>query len=266
MLPSPIQATRSPSTAPKRSRIVCRSARAWSGCASSVSALTTGIRGGSVEHLELCVERRSGSRSRRGSGRARVPCPRTAHRARAGAHRPGGRAPSRRDAPPRPRARRASVSSACGRAGRACALRAGGAARARAASPSARRRGRARPRSPRRSSRGRARASVRGGRRRAPGAARRSCVAVQVVPELLGELGAGHSVAGGEEDRVVAGDAARDLRQAGLVERERERVRVTGRRPDDDEVPFVASRPVAQRRSAEVSSLIRSRSAAPGSA
>jgi hypothetical protein len=42
LLPSPIHATLTPSSAPRRSRIVSRSATIWQGCSRSVSAFTTG--------------------------------------------------------------------------------------------------------------------------------------------------------------------------------------------------------------------------------
>ena len=78
-------------------------------------------------------------------------------------------------------------------------------------------------------------------------------VSFQVMSKLLCELGAGGALAGGDEDRVVAGDAAGDVGQGGVVEGAAEHVRVAGRRPDDDEV---AGRLQAddQRRSAAVSS------------
>src|SRR5207244_13487037 len=58
-----------------------------------------------------------------------------------------------------------------------------------------------------------------------------------VMAQLLFEDGAGDALAGDDHDRVVAGDGAEHLRQPRLVDRLRERVRVTGRRLDDEQVP-----------------------------
>jgi hypothetical protein len=44
------------------------------------------------------------------------------------------------------------------------------------------------------------------------------------------------SVTSGDEDRVVAGDGARDARMSGLVDSLRERVRIAGRCRQHDEV------------------------------
>ena len=52
--------------------------------------------------------------------------------------------------------------------------------------------------------------------------------------ELQLEVGAGEAVAGGDEDRVVAGDRARDLGQAGRVDRVGERGGEAARRVDHE--------------------------------
>src|SRR5262249_335712 len=64
-----------------------------------------------------------------------------------------------------------------------------------------------------------------------------SCVPVDGVAELLLELGAGHAVARGDEDRVLAGDRAGDLLERRVVDRVGQRDREAVRRRQHEQLP-----------------------------
>ena len=83
---------RTPSSRPSRSRIVITSARAWHGCALSVSPLITGIVAWRGELLDVVLREGADHQRRRGSARARWRCPGASRRGRAGGRRPPGRA------------------------------------------------------------------------------------------------------------------------------------------------------------------------------